>query len=292
MGAKKRCELHGPIIGTYESQRRGGLNSIKTHKENNTGFFLLKAINIPARCSKLAELIGVLLGDGSISLRQVRIYLNPKKDKPYANYLRNTIKELFGIEVSSSERVAESTLVLTMNSTKLVHFLNKQSLPVGDKIKQGIRVPDWIWDHKEWQRACLRGLFDTDGCTYIDLHKYKNKIYGHACIAFTSDSKNLLQDIHRSLINLGYTPTISIRRNILLRRENEVFRFFKDIKPNNEAHFDIIRRFVEEYRSGRNGAASKADGDESPTGVRISPPPPVRKCLCWLALCEGLASRF
>lgn len=273
IGWKKHFELYGFIPATYESRRKGGLNSLKTHKAKNTGFFLLKEIKTPAKSIKLAELMGALAGDGGLSSRQMHLYLNLKKDKLYACILINLIIELFGVEVSQQERDNESTLVLTANSTRLVSFLNKNGLPIGNKIKQEIDVPSWIYRRKSLRKAFLRGLFDTDGCTYIDYHRYQNKTYGHICVAITSYSEKLLSSTYGLLLNLGYRPTFNNKRNILLRKENEVLRFFKEIKPHNNAHRDIVRKFMEEYRSGYNGAASKADGDESPTRVRISPPP-------------------
>lgn len=273
IGWKKHFDLYGFIPATYESRRKGGLNSLKTHKAKNTGFFLVKEIKIPSKNIKLAELVGALAGDGGLSSRQVHLYLNLKKDKQYSRILVSLITELFGLGVSQMQRVRESTLVLTVSSTKLVSFLKNSGLPVGNKIKQEIDIPSWVYWSKSWRKAFLRGLFDTDGCTYVDHHKYKNQTYGHICVAITSYSEKLLLSVYGLLLNLGYKPTLSNERNILLRKENEVLRFFEEIKPHNNAHRDIVKKFMEEYRSGRNGAASKADGDESPTRVRISLPP-------------------
>lgn len=265
LGWKKHFKLYGFVPATYESRKKGGLNSLKTHKEKNTGFFLLKEIKIPAKSIKLAELFGALAGDGGLSSRQMHLYLNLKKDKLYACILINLITELFGIGVGRQERNNESTLVITASSTKLVAFLKRNGLPIGNKVKQEIDVPSWIYRRKSWRKAFLRGLFDTDGCTYIDHHRYRKKTYGHICVAITSYSEKLLSSIYGLLLKLGYKPTFNNKRNILLRKENEVLRFFKEIKPHNSAHTDIIKKFMEEYRSGRNGAAPKADGDASLT---------------------------
>lgn len=76
--------------------------------------------------------------------------------------------------------------------------------------------------------------------------------------AFTSYSFNLLESIDKILKNLGYSPTVSTKLRVLLRREKEVLRFFQEFKPSNPRHYDKLRGFLEEYRSGCNGAASKA----------------------------------
>lgn len=275
IGLKKHFEIYGSSPSTFESRRKGGLNSLKTHKLKNTGFFLIKEIKIPLKNTKLAELMGALAGDGGLSSKQMNFYLNLKKDQPYADILTNIINELFRVKVSQIKREKVSTLVLTVSSTRLICFLRNCGLPVGNKIKQGIDIPSWVYKHKSWEKAFIRGLFDTDGCTYVDHHKYKNKIYGHISIAITSYSNVLLSNVYGLLLDLGYKPTINNKRNVLLRRENEVLKFFREIKPHNKAHKEVLEKFKEEYRSGRNGAASKADGDENPTRVRISLPPPI-----------------
>ena len=131
-------------------------------------------------------------------------------------------------------------------------------MPIGNKIKQNINIPDWINQRKSWQLACLRGLFDTDGRTYIDHHFYKDKRYGSMGVAFTSYSADLLQSINTILKNLGYSPTISTKWRVLLRRDRDIFKFFQECKPKSKRHSKKLKEFLEEYRSGRNGPASKA----------------------------------
>ncbi len=257
MGGKRRFELYG-ALGTRESRKKGGFNSLKSHLAKNTGFVTAKKILLPNKTIKLAEIVGVLMGDGSMTARQVHIYLDLKTDQEYAKYLHKLTEELFGLKVGISRRENESTLVLRLNSVRLLSFLKRIGLPNGNKIKQGLNIPLWINTRISWQIACLRGLFDTDGCTYVDFHKYKNKVYRHICVAFTTYSPDLLQSMHVILRRLGYSPTLSGKRNILLRKENEVLRFFQEFKPSNKKHFDKIKKFMEEYRSGYNGIASKA----------------------------------
>lgn len=256
-GGRKRIELYGSP-GTPEGRRKGGINSINTHILNNTGFNVSKPILVPNKNEDLAEVIGAIMGDGGMSTMQIQITLNFFTDKEYACYLKNLLEKLFGVSVSLIEREKNSTVVLLISSKKAVSFLHKNGLLIGNKIKQNIDFPGWINQRKAWQRACLRGLFDTDGCTYIDHHHYKTKQYGNIAVAITSYSASLLQSIYKALDNLNFHPTITSKNTVLLRREKEVYRFFREIKPSNKRHFKKLKEFLEEYRSGRNGAVSKA----------------------------------
>lgn len=257
LGGKRRFELYGSP-GTSEGRRKGGINSLKTHQKNNSGFKLSKSILTPNNNTKLAELVGALLGDGNLSLWQARIYLNIKTDADYALYLKRLFEKLFGIKVSTHERLYNSTIEVVASSNKLVAFLKTKGLPIGNKLRQGLDIPSWTRQRKEWQIACLRGLFDTDGCTYIDHHRYKDNVYGHICVVFTSYSMQLLNSVFNTLRKLEYSPTLNNKRNVLLRKEKEALRFFQEFKPSNQRHSNVLRIFKEEYRSGYNGTASKA----------------------------------
>lgn len=258
LGGKRHFELYGPPPATKASRSKGGLNSLRAHKLNNTGFITAKTIVYALKNTNLAEIIGAFMGDGGLALRQAKVTLSLKTDKEYAIYLKNLIEKLFKINVSLLENSRRSTIDVVVNSVKFVSFLNRKGLPIGDKLKQGLDIPNWIYEHNEWQRACLRGLLDTDGCTYIDHHRYKDKVYGHIGLAFTSYSPELLVSIAKILQTLGYSPTITTKLRILLRREKEVLRFFSEFKPSNPRHYGKLKTFLEEYRSGYNGTASKA----------------------------------
>lgn len=256
-GGLNRFKLHGSP-GTAIGRRKGGLNSIKTHIAKNTGFSTLKDIFLPPDSTDLAEIIGAFIGDGSLSKWQGKIYLNLKTDMFYAKYLQRALQGLFEIPVSIYQRTYTSTVDVVVSSKRFVEFLNKKGLPTGNKLKQGLDIPSWIYKNKDWQRACLRGLLDTDGCTYIDHHLYKNKQYVHIGIVYTSYSIYLLKSIGKILTNLGYSPTFASKNRIFLRKKDEVLRFFREFKPNNQRHVLKLQQFLEEYQSGRNGTASKA----------------------------------
>lgn len=257
LGGKRRFELHGSPA-TMEGRRKGGFNSLKTHKLKNNGFKLSKEISLPKDMIKLAEFIGILAGDGNQSLWQTKISLNLRTEMDYARYVIRLTNELFGLSAGTHERERISAIDVVISSNRLVRYLHNKGVPIGNKIAQKLNVPSWIHEHRTWEIAYLKGLFDTDGCAYVDTHRYKNKTYRHLCVAFTTYSSKLLNSIHKILQNLGYSPTFNVGRNILLRREREVLRFFEEFKPSNKNHVIILKRFMEEYRSGCNEIVSKA----------------------------------
>lgn len=263
LGAITRNEIYGNP-GSSEGRRKGGRNSQITHKLKGTKFVTRKEISIPEKSLGLSEFIGVVLGDGSISEYQVTIYLNLTDDADYVAKLTKLIKELFNINVSFYVRKKKNIKALILSSKALVEFLvNNNELTIGNKIKNNIQMPSWIKSNKYWQAACIKGLFDTDGCVFLDKHKINGKIYKNLGLVFSSSSPLLLKDIKSGLIANGYSPTDKHGGDkLMMRREDEIINFFGKIKPRNPKHVNRFRQFLQErYRSGHNGTASKAVRD-------------------------------
>ena len=214
---------------------------------------------LPRENVNLAELLGIIAGDGGISSDwQLRIYLNSITDKDYAPKVCNLIYSLFDLNPSTRIRPRENTLIIDVSNIGLIDFLVNKGAIKGNKVVNGVDMPVWIVSDIEYSKAFIRGVFDTDGCTFYDRHKYRNKTYQHLGIAFTNKSELLLESIFKKLKLMGYHPTLSTKYRIMLRREKEIFEFFQDIIPSNPRHWDKLNEFKEEYRSGRNGTVSKA----------------------------------
>jgi hypothetical protein len=102
-----------------------------------------KSISVPSHSVKLAELFGIILGDGFIwNNHQFKISLNSTSDYNYSVYIKNLIKQLFNIDTVSTVRKKEKTLVLAINSTSVVDYILKNGLVFGNKIKQQIDIPE------------------------------------------------------------------------------------------------------------------------------------------------------
>ena len=156
-----------------------------------------KEINIPKECPELAEFMGIMAGDGGISNPwQIAISMNSVSDAQYAPYISGLIRKLFGLETTFLER-ERHTLRLICSSATLLDFLIAKGFPNGDKIRNGLDIPPWIGKSKNWERAFVRGLIDTDGCLYIHEHSVKSKAYHNIGLCFASFSKPLLKSVAR-----------------------------------------------------------------------------------------------
>ncbi len=213
----------------------------------------------PKNSSHLAEAFGIILGDGCITKGQVRITLNKNDDSDFINYVAKLFKKIFGIKPSLHGYKGVNVMGITLSRKKIIGFLVKKGLKIGNKVKQQVEVPDWIRKSDLFSKYCMRGLLDTDGCFYVDKHKYKDKVYFNCGINFTNRSLPILNFFKENLIKFGYHPTQNTQFSISLRREEEIKRYFEEIGSSNPKHLNKFKNYLKErYRSGHNGTASKA----------------------------------
>src|SRR3989338_9786703 len=198
-------------------------------------------ISIPKKSIELAEFIGIVLGDGGITKKQVTITVHKIDDEYYAKYIKKLIKKLFSINPACYIR--KNVFKIVISRSKLVKALLKMGLHMGNKVKHQIDVPIWIKKSNMFSKACLRGLFDTDGCFYIDRHKYKDKIYLNCGINFTNRSLPLLNFFKSNLTKTKLNPTQKTDFSVFLRREEDVLSYFKVIGSSNQKHLNKFRKY-------------------------------------------------
>lgn len=113
---------------------------------------------------ELAELMGVIAGDGSVGVRLASQILNVSVHKPlgdYKDYIANLFFKSFGRHPSVYEK--KSVNVVSLSSKFAVDFMDCAGLKTGCTYKNK-RVPWSIWSSSnEYRAAFIRGLFDTDG---------------------------------------------------------------------------------------------------------------------------------
>lgn len=201
-------------------------------------------VKLPARSRELAEFIGILLGDGGITRRQITITLHRIDDKKYAQYVQNLIDSLFELKPSLYARRKENVINITVSRSRLVRFFVKMGLHIGSKVRNQTDIPTWIKKSNNFSTTCLKGLFDTDGCLYIDKHRIKDRVYLNAGMNFTNRSLPILSFFKMNLEKLGYHPTQRTNFSIFLRKEAEIIRYFKEIGSANSKYWEKLNKFL------------------------------------------------
>ena len=209
-----------------------------------------KLVRLPRESKALAEIFGIMLGDGGINNDwQATISLNSIKDKEYAIYIISLINDLFNVQTSLSFRKNSNTVVIRVNSTSVVDFLVTKGLHRGNKLKAGLHIPEWIMKQGTYRKACLRGLVDTDGCLFIHHHKSKwDKMYHNLGLTFTSYSPLLIKQVAEIMTEHDLVPRITKRgRDIYLYRAESVSKYLSTIGTSNQR----IRLVYNTWRDAR-----------------------------------------
>ena len=242
-GGLARAALHGNL-GTPEGRRLGGLHSIQTHIRDKTGFKVLKQITTPEHSARLAELIGIFMGDGHVGLYQASVVTNSETDFQHTLFVKALIEDLFKIRVRLKNRRDKKACEIIVSSKLACRFLAGQGIPQGNKIVLGLRIPGWIRNKPIYRKAFMRGLFDTDGCVYLDTHRYHQKIYKNLGIAFANQSLPLLSFFKETLELLELHPTQKTKFRVFLRRKEDIQSYFNLIGSSNEKHLKKIRQYL------------------------------------------------
>ena len=197
-----------------------------------------KNFDSPMFSEELAEFVGIMLGDGGLTPRQVHVAMHRVVDQEYAFYVKGLIENLFKVPVKTSERVNIQLIQLVVSRTGLVEFCRDVlGLRVGHKLNQGIDIPAWIKSNSEFLKGCIRGLVDTDGCVFHERHKIRGKAYSYPRLNFVTYSPVLAQSFFEGLKQLGMNPRIRRRgKAIQLESREEIRQYFDVVGSHNPKH--------------------------------------------------------
>lgn len=204
-----------------------------------------KNINIPKKDVRLAEFVGIMLGDGGIYQYLVKITLS-NLEKEYTQYVSVLIKKLFGVKAKVYKLKNCKAIDIRIQRKQLVEFCLQVGLVQGNKIKQQIDMPEWIRVSSEFSKECIRGLVDTDGCFYNNTYYSNNKKYTYLKIAFTSASRPLRLSVVKILNDLKIKASIN-HKDIRINDVESVLKYIKIIGSHNQKHLDKIKNFEKVY---------------------------------------------
>jgi hypothetical protein len=215
-------------------QSKGGNNSNGRTKE----------IKIPKKNKELAELWGIMLGDGSLQKLKgyklgvygIDIAGHSVDDREYLlGFVKSLCENLFEASSGIYESKRSNCIHVKVYGKKVVDFFEENGFRAGDKIRNQVTIPDWINVNDNFLASCLRGLYDTDGSFYRLTNQDSHQIH------FKNLNKTLLNDVRKSLIKLGINPSkIICDKSIVITKKSEIEKFYKVIGFSNPKHLNKI----------------------------------------------------
>ncbi|OGM77015.1 hypothetical protein A2210_02830 [Candidatus Woesebacteria bacterium RIFOXYA1_FULL_40_18] len=220
---------------TTEGRRKGGSKTL-TILRNRGIIPQINMFNRPRRSVKLAEFVGIMLGDGGIGKLQISITLNSIKDLEYSAYVVQLCESLFGKKPKVRKRKNANALEIYLNGVNLIRFLKEIGLVQGNKVKNQVDVPGWIKSNVKYRARCLRGLMDTDGGVFVHKYKSNGKIYRYKKVNFTNRSIPLLKFVYNTLKELNFHPKLLDKienRRVWLYNSQEVPQYLNVVGSSN-----------------------------------------------------------
>lgn len=184
----------------------------------------------------MAEFVGIILGDGGITVGQCTITLAREADKDYIPVVSDLGLKLFGEKPKIYKRKRCKADDLCYNGINFVEYLTTVGIKIGNKVKQQVDVPEWIKNNREYSLRCVRGLMDTDGG--IATHRYKvgNKVYEYKKLNFTNHSVPLVMFVKEVFEYLGFSPKLAGKlgnNRLWLYNYNETKEYLRIIGSSN-----------------------------------------------------------
>ncbi len=238
LGGQAMIAKYGRVGGDEEKRKvawRSWWQEKGRHEESKI-LFKRKKISYPRKSARLAEFVGILMGDGGISARQVVVTLHSETDKEFGQYYASLCESLFGIRPSANKIKRWKAVNFVISRTELVDYCHKLGLPIGDKINNRLDIPAWIQENPIYARFCLRGLIDTDGSVFDHRYTVGGKQYSYKKLDFCTLSKPLLASAYKVFLANGMRPYIAQGKKLRLESQKDVKRYFEIIGTLNPKH--------------------------------------------------------
>lgn len=170
-----------------------------------------------AESEDLAELLGVILGDGHIQKFPRTEGLTIAANSNNLGFIKrysNLIEKFFDKKpYIQKQNLSNCTRIRIYQK----HISKRLKIPNGNRSKFQVKTPNWIWQNKEFLIKFLRGLYEAEGsfCIHKPTYTYK--------LLFSNRNPYLLDVVYKSLVKLGFNPHRSSDK-IQLSRKGEVYR--------------------------------------------------------------------
>ncbi len=229
---------------------KGGLSTYKKHKEifeigrrlakKKTKYKFDRSLPLS---EEVCEFIGAFIGDGFTNnyggVYVVQITGDSRLDKSYfENKLSSFIKHM-SPDSKPKISIADHTIRLTLNSKEL-HLLlvNRFGFPKGNKTYTVAIPAEILNSNLKFLNACIRGIFDTDGCVTFDRRKAYSSPYIR--IILSTKSERLMTQIHEFLIKQGINSNLTRKERLQINGLVNCQKFIKTIGFSNARHLEKL----------------------------------------------------
>jgi hypothetical protein len=195
---------------------------------------------------KLAEFVGIVLGDGSLNEKYIQITMHSIDEIEYSIYVVKLVKDLFNFEAKVVKRKDANAADIRIYNKQIANFMLNLGLIRAPKWKRAIIPSSFI--NEKLGKYVLRGYCDTDGCitSYKRTDRRNQKRCPRLEMKFSpSPMQNQFVDLLQ-LFNFKFCkyPIYKENRGRSLVRINgipEIKKWMKIIGTSNPKHYIKIK---------------------------------------------------
>ena len=165
----------------------------------------------------LAELIGVVLGDGHLSkfprTEELTIFSNSNNPGFIKRYTK-ILEKMFNKKSYVGKTGGGSCTRIRIYQK---HISERIGVPFSPRKNKAIKVPKWVLENKEYIVRYLRGLYEAEGsyCVHAQTSTYK--------LFFSNKNESMMKNVFMLMKSLGFHPHRSqSNHSIQISRKTEV----------------------------------------------------------------------
>ncbi len=165
------------------------------------------------RNGELAELIGVLLGDGHIQKfpRTERLLIFSNSNNPgFIKRYKVLVENLFNKKTYVYQQAGQNCTRISLYQKSISERLQ---VPTGARGSLSIRVPEWILENRDYTVRYLRGLYEAEGSLSHHEPTYTHKLN------FSNMNSSMLENVFTLMVSLGFHPSRDAKRVQISRKE-------------------------------------------------------------------------
>ena len=196
---------------------------------------------------KLAEFIGIMLGDGSMSIKKIKgqnrikITFN-SKEQQYINFVKNLIEKLFNVTPILKFRKKENTADLFIFRRGVINHLMDLGLALSPK-RNNAKIPESFLNN-DLELDVLRGCFDTDGS--VVLANNNGTLYPRLEIKVCPSpmQKQIPEILCRRGFRFGVYDIVNGEKRIQMNGKSQLEKWIKLVKFSNIKHITKANRIL------------------------------------------------
>ena len=217
-------QTHPSVLRISQTMKERGLDNFKQWRDEMKRLGKIKSSYPELRKEgDLAELIGVILGDGHIEKFPRTESLTISANANNVGF----IKRYGALTEKIFEKKPYVKKVKSANCVRIRIYQKEISsrleIPIGDRGKCEIKIPKWIWKNTECLMRYLRGLYEAEGsfCIHEPTSTYK--------FLFSNRNNSLLENVFKGMQKLGFHPHVSSHQ-VQISKKAEVYASKKILK--------------------------------------------------------------